>query len=90
MRDGKWHHLLGVYDGRQMALWVDGRLEGTLGASGSVTINAEPLWLGNNSSDRAQAFRGYLDDARVYERAVNPKEIVGDLTQGVETTSASK
>ena len=90
VRDGQWHHLLGVYDGRQMTLWLDGRLEGSLNASGSLTINTEPLWLGNNSSEPTQAFGGWLDDVRVYDRGISPEEIMGNPSRPVETTHAAK
>ena len=70
-----WHHVVGVYDGQRIALYVDGELQNSVLASGQVTVNTEPLWVGNNAAVRGQAFGGWLDDVRLYACGLNESEI---------------
>lgn len=73
--DGRWHQVTGVYDGRRMALFLDGQLEDSVSASGPLALNTEPVWLGNNAAARSECFHGWLDDVRLYGRALNDTEI---------------
>jgi large repetitive protein len=75
VNDGQWHHLAGVYDGQRIALYVDGKLEDSVAAAGSVALNTEPVWLGNDSAARGEYFRGWLDDVRLYDRGLTEAEI---------------
>jgi DNA-binding winged helix-turn-helix (wHTH) protein len=76
--DGSWHFVSGVYEGlpTNMAhLFVDGELD----ASGKLPL--PPLtgdyskWLLGGPFGSQTAFRGDLDDVRVYSRAVRPAEL---------------
>jgi hypothetical protein len=80
--DGQWHHVAGTYDGQRMALYLDGVLDASLAASGSLGLTTEPLWLGNNPVARSEAFTGWLDDLRLYRRGLTEVEIKA-LHQGV-------
>jgi large repetitive protein len=73
--DGQWHHLVGVYDGQRVALYVDGALESSVSASGPLALNTEPVWLGNSSASRAQFFNGAMDDVRLYGFGLSEEEI---------------
>ena len=71
----RWHHVVGVYDGQRIALYLDGELQESVTATGPVALNTEPLWLGNNSAARGQAYAGGLDDVRLYARGLREVEI---------------
>jgi hypothetical protein len=73
--DGHWHHVAGVYDGQRIALYVDGELEESVTASGTVALNTEPVWLGNNSAARDAYFNGALADVRLYGCGLTEAEI---------------
>jgi large repetitive protein len=75
VNDGQWHHVAGVYDGQRVALYVDGVLEGSMTASGSLALCAEPLWLGNNPGARGEWFKGALDEVRLYGYGLSEQEI---------------
>jgi hypothetical protein len=70
-----WHHLLGVYDGKRIALYVNGELQESVAASGPLSQNTEPLWLGNNAAAQTQFLSGWLDDVRLYDRGLSEAEI---------------
>ncbi len=71
----KWHHVVGVYDGQRLALYVDGELQESVTATGPVAINTEPLWFGNNSAARGGCLNGWLDDVRTFAYGLSEPEI---------------
>lgn len=73
---GVWTHLTGVWDGTQIRLYVDGRLEGGAATALSWTAPAG-LSLGRARFDGAPAdcFKGAIDDVRTYARALTADEI---------------
>jgi tetratricopeptide (TPR) repeat protein len=81
--DGKWHHIVGVYDGSRMCLYVDSSLDTAVKASGSIRVNNEPVCIGRNSESSDRMWKGLVDDVRVYDYALTPAEIQ-DLYAGEE------
>ena len=67
-----WTHLAGVYDGKQMTLYVDGQPSATRNASGPRATNPLPLYLGANpdaKSQPTQFYTGSLDEVRLSRTA---------------------
>lgn len=73
--DSRWHHVAGIYDGKQVALYLDGELQHSVAATGPIAQNTEPLFLGDNAGSRGRSFKGWLDDVRLYDRALRTDEI---------------
>lgn len=73
--DTNWHHLTAVYDATagQAKIYIDGRLD----ASGSITLteNTEKIVFAGYNTDTTQGFNGTADEARIYNRALNDKEV---------------
>ena len=46
--DGTWHHVMGTYDGAQIALYVDGMLDTSAAAEGTIDIGNDWLTIGHN------------------------------------------
>jgi len=57
-----WHHIVGVYDGTNAQLYVDG--VSSAPKSATLTWPAQPLYLGDRSTGQ-RAFQGQLDEIRV-------------------------
>lgn len=72
--DGTWTHLVGVFDGSQLRLYVDGELVSTKPGPSAVAVNGLPLVIGNQPGNE-YPFAGGIDEARVYERALSSQEI---------------
>ncbi len=89
--DDKFHHLAGTYDGSFVKIYVDGVLENSVSASGSIvyagTLN---LWLGANQqpSQFTRRFKGLIDEVQIYNRALSASEIQ-QLYQGQGTCSTN-
>ncbi|MDF9832769.1 sucrose-6-phosphate hydrolase SacC (GH32 family) [Ereboglobus sp. PH5-5] len=66
---GAWHDVIARYDGRQIALFVNGRRVASAPVSGELRENVEPLIIG-------KAMRGDIDHAAIWARALSDDEIV--------------
>ncbi|MCG8462071.1 MAG: LamG domain-containing protein, partial [Holophagales bacterium] len=72
--DDAWHHLVGVYDGGEIRIYVDGVLDASAPSSAGTVETTADLLLGRNYSS-GNFFRGTLDDVRLYDRALDAAEI---------------
>ena len=75
VNDGGWHHLVGVYDGSSLTLYVDGVVDGSVSSSGSIAMNNYDVEIGGNDQASGLEFHGAIYDARVYSRALCPAEV---------------
>jgi len=74
LNDGHWHQLAGVYDGQTLSLYVDGRLDAGVEASGSLIMCNEGIVL-SKGVWHLTSWRGLMRDVRVYDRALSEKEV---------------
>ncbi len=75
VNDGQWHHAVGTYDGSQICLYVDGRLDVSSTASGTININDQPVYIGENSERPSRFWNGLIDDVRLYSYALTADEV---------------
>ena len=64
----QWHHLAGVFDGRSVRLYVDGREVASLPGSGERTKNAFPLFIGADPDKNGKPIdhlHGRIDEVRL-------------------------
>jgi len=83
VNDGEWHHVVGLREGSWLRVYVDGIQEGMTSLaspeynlSGTDQANAY-IGIGWDyaSSELIKQFSGYIDDVRVYNRALSDAEI---------------
>jgi Concanavalin A-like lectin/glucanases superfamily/Protein of unknown function (DUF2939) len=85
-RVGEWVHLAGTYDGDtgRMSFYVNGDRIGRQTRVGEIRLDSEslhrPLVIGAeingpNIDDATGEFNGYVDDVRIYNRALSDDEI---------------
>ncbi|HRZ76666.1 MAG TPA: LamG domain-containing protein, partial [Bacteroidales bacterium] len=72
---GHWHHLAGTFDGNTLCLWVDGIPVATSSAEYIRNAVNLPLELGGVSTDPQAGFQGFLDEVRVWRRALGAEEL---------------
>ncbi|MFC1635358.1 sugar-binding protein [Planctomycetota bacterium] len=82
VNDGKWHHVAGVYDGQNMYLYVDGRVDVSQPASGPIGTNNHPVYIGENAEMTGRFWNGLIDDVRVYNGALGQAEIRALYNEG--------
>jgi beta-galactosidase len=61
--ENNWHRLSGVYNGESMSVYIDGKVAGTLSASGKITNFPFPVNIGRNAEDHGQETNVYICDA---------------------------
>ena len=75
----KWYHIVGLYDGSEMQLYVDGTLEATTKQDGDVDQAGELLF----GTFGGEKFIGRLDEIIFFDRGITEGEIA-ELMTGVE------
>jgi hypothetical protein len=87
VHDGQWHHVAAVYDGTNMFLYVDGTLDVSQPATGSISQNSYPVCIGANAIpgvglEPGYFFNGLIDEASICNRALTASEIQADYEAG--------
>ena len=74
--DGKWHHVVAVYDNNGLQVYTDGLLINIQKWLGTplITSTTENLRFGYYNGNINQYFSGLIDDIRIYNRALSQKE----------------
>jgi hypothetical protein len=74
--DGEFHHIAGTWESGTMRLYVDGMLMGTA-SNPTPANNARDLYIGYawGGGTPQRFFRGIVDEAQVFDRALSPSEI---------------
>jgi hypothetical protein len=69
----QWHHLVGIYDGKNRYIFVDGKLDGMNTADSSIYyLPGNQFWIGKWHDG---IFDGQIDQVRVYNRALLECEV---------------
>ncbi|MFJ4915579.1 LamG-like jellyroll fold domain-containing protein [Streptomyces sp. NPDC088726] len=73
---GKWYHLVGVRDGDELKLYVDGSLKATAQA-GPADASTGPLSVGRGqyAGEKGDFWNGSIDQVRVYDKALTAEEV---------------
>jgi len=71
----QWMHLVGVFDGQQWNLYVDGNLKSTFPTSvGSMTTESD-WFIGRSKIAPGRYFQGGICEVRIYKRALSAKDV---------------
>ena len=72
--DGKWHHVAGTFDGKEMNLYLDGKQVGSKAVVGKLyTQSMEPMEIG--SYHQKEVFHGDLNDVRLFRSGLSKPQI---------------
>lgn len=76
-RPDAWHDLVARYDGKSMALFVDGTIAGETACSTHLPRTVHPLWIGaeRSGTSATRHFRGDLESVAIWSRALGDAEI---------------
>ena len=79
----RWHHVAGVYDGRALKLYCDGRLLAQQDHAGAIATCPYPVNIGRNSQYPDRRFAGAIDRVSIHDRAVSPSHLGKPLTSDI-------
>ena len=69
---GKWIHAAGTYDGAQVKLYIDGKLDASVDFAGKIDVSAQNFCIGTCSGDQ---YEGAMDEIIIFNRALAEDEI---------------
>ncbi|MEK6874682.1 MAG: LamG domain-containing protein, partial [Nanoarchaeota archaeon] len=76
--DGKWHHIVGIDNGTNISVYVDGVLSNSTSVSGSPTYDTGSLEIGRYGSGSTEYFNGSIDEIKIFNRTLSADEIVNE------------
>lgn len=82
VNDGQWHHVVGIYNGSSLLIYLDGALNNSIAATGAIATNNFPVEIGRNAEAAGREFDGAIYDVRVYNRALSSLDVLYLTTQG--------
>lgn len=83
--DGNWHHTVTTWDGKRMAFYLDGSMlaesQATAGQLSELNLTPQDFFVGR--AVNAYYFRGWIDEAAVFTRALSPAEVLSWKNNGL-------
>lgn len=81
---GKWYHLAITYNGSEMELWLDGKLDAFIPQSGQINKTTYDLAFGQNlPGDNNYNFKGALDAVSIFDFGLFPSQIKDLMENGI-------
>jgi WD40 repeat protein/serine/threonine protein kinase/tetratricopeptide (TPR) repeat protein len=74
IKDGRWHHAVGVHDGTKVCLYIDGKLVDFEARGGNMAAYNDPVYIGGMPHSEDQ-WNGLIDDVRIYSYALSGEEV---------------
>jgi len=84
MSANKWYHCVGVFDGSKIYTYLNGALDYSKNATGSLTSKTDPVTIGRAAYDASNYTDGLIGEVRIYSRALTPQEILDHYIIGKE------
>ena len=82
VNDEQWHHVAATYDGSTISIYVDGTLDVSEPASGSIIQTSDGLTIGDNAGQTGLFWNGLIDEVSLYNRALSVDEIAAIYAAG--------
>ncbi len=73
---GEWVHLVGVYDGAMVRIYINGVERGSAAQTGNIISYVTPLYVGAHGQP-AEFAKGAIDEVRIYSRALTATQVQG-------------
>jgi arabinan endo-1,5-alpha-L-arabinosidase len=74
VKQGEWAHVAATFDQGAWALYVDGKSAGE-GKVAADFVSPAVYGIGRNLAGGPRPFKGLIDELRLYNRALSPREV---------------
>jgi thiol-disulfide isomerase/thioredoxin len=75
IQNGRWYHVVGVYDGDRQRIYVNGVEEKSVPRQITVGTNDRPLFIGAAPGGCDEYFGGVISEVRIWNRALDEETI---------------
>jgi len=83
----QWYHLVGLYDGSAIKIFINGAEVKSVSSSGTITTNDRNLWIGREQYGGGRwTPDGFIDEVRIYNRGLSADEIKEHYRGGMRRT----
>ena len=79
LNPGVTYHVAATYNGQFLRYYVNGCLTGELAWTGNMITNDLDAVIGNQSTNEAEQFNGYIDEVRIWNVARSQVEIASNM-----------
>ena len=81
---GQWVHLAVTYDGTDMEIWLDGKLDAFTSHNGLINKTTYDLALGQNlPGENEYNFKGALDAVTIFDYGLSPAQILDHMENSI-------
>jgi hypothetical protein len=81
LTNGVWTHVAAIYDGANINLYVNGKLEATEAATGTIAENSLTAYIGGFNTT-TYLFNGLIDDLRIYSYPITTVQLNTLINEG--------
>lgn len=78
----QWNHLAAVYDGSNKYIYINGMLDISVAASGTMSTSADALFIGGYDGGTRSIWQGLIDDVKIYDYARTAAQVAYDYNGG--------
>ena len=90
LQTGSWQHFAAVYNGKDMEIYLDSRLEGFKPWTGTINSSSSDLTIGQMlPGETAYNYAGSIDDLRIFDYGLD-QQTVGKIFSGELSPVANK
>ena len=72
----EWHHVVGMYDGASINVYLDGALDVSVPTTQPIGPDELPVLIGDNPGATGRYWDGLIDEVLIYNRALSDEEIL--------------
>jgi hypothetical protein len=80
----EWYHVAMVYNGDEIRIYVDGKLDATKPWKDGIAKNDFDVLIGENAEQKGRSFDGLIDDVRIYNYALKDFDIMALYNEGAK------
>ncbi len=73
--DGQWHHVVAVDDGSAKSIYIDGLLDASVPATGSISLDSYNVMIGENAQATGRFFDGWISEVAIFGTALTAAQI---------------
>ncbi len=81
LQANNWYHIVGTYDGSNLRIYINGKLEtSTVLSASTLASSTQPIIIGSDAA--GDAFPGKIDEVKLYNYALTSDEVKQDYNHG--------